>query len=69
LRDGQTLRRWVHRFNASGPDGLLDNWMEGPKRRLSDEQLAQFAQIDEVAPNRERDGVVRCGVSISAYHS
>src|ERR1700722_3961378 len=24
--DRQTLRDWVHRFNASGPDGLMDNW-------------------------------------------
>jgi Winged helix-turn helix len=23
--DRQTLRDWVHRFNASGPDGLIDN--------------------------------------------
>src|SRR6516164_9436726 len=21
---------WVHRFNASSPDGLIDNWTEGP---------------------------------------
>src|SRR5277367_519192 len=27
--DRQTLRDWVHRFNALGPDGLLDNWTEG----------------------------------------
>ena len=45
--DRQTLRDWVHRFNASGPEGLIDNWTEGPKPRLSAEQLAQFAQIVE----------------------
>jgi putative transposase len=22
--DRQTLRDWVHRFNASGPEGLID---------------------------------------------
>ena len=38
--DRQTLRDWVHRFNASGPQGLIDNWTEGPKPRLS-EQLAR----------------------------
>ena len=62
VRDGmdrQTLRDWVHRFNASGPDGLIDNWTEGPKPRLSAEQLAQFAQIVEAGPDREVDGVVR----------
>ena len=57
--DRQTLRDWVHRFNASGPDGLLDNWTEGPKPRLSEEQMATFAQIVEAGPDRERDGVVR----------
>jgi hypothetical protein len=25
----QTLRDWVHRFNALGPEGLFDNWTEG----------------------------------------
>ena len=53
------LRDWVHRFNASGPEGLIDNWTEGPKPRLSAEQLAQFAQIVEAGPDREKDGVVR----------
>jgi transposase len=57
--DRQTLRDWVHRFNASGPEGLIDNWTEGPKPRLSAEQLAEFAQIVEAGPDRERDGVVR----------
>ena len=38
--DRQTLRDWVHRFNGSGPEGLVDNWTEGPKPRLSAEQLA-----------------------------
>src|ERR1700722_15783048 len=55
----QTLRDWVHRFNASGLDGLLDNWTEGPKPRLSAEQVAEFAQIVEAGPEREKDGVGR----------
>src|SRR6202161_4172390 len=45
--DRQTLRDWVHRFNAAGPDGLFDHWTEGPKPRLSPEQLAEFAAIVE----------------------
>ena len=57
--DRQTLRDWIHRFNASGPEGLFDNWTEGPKPRLSEEHLAQFAKIVEVGPDREIDGVVR----------
>ncbi len=57
--DRQTLRDWVHRFNASGPEGLIDSWTEGPKPRLSAEQLAEFAKIVEAGPEREKDGVVR----------
>jgi transposase len=53
--DRQTLRDWVHRFNALGPEGLLDNWTEGPKPRLSAEQAAEFAQIVEAGSElRER---------------
>ena len=55
--DRQTLRDWVPRFNAAGPEGLYDNWTEEP--RLSAEQLAQFARIVEAGPDREVDGVVR----------
>ncbi len=57
--DRQTLRDWVHRFNVAGPEGLIDNWTEGPKPRLSVEQLAELASLVEVGPDRERDGVVR----------
>jgi Winged helix-turn helix len=32
--DSQTLRDWVHRFNASGPQGLIDNWTEGSQASL-----------------------------------
>jgi hypothetical protein len=57
--DRQTLRDWAHRFDASGPDGLLDNWTEGPKPRQSSEQMAEVARIVEVGPDREKDGIVR----------
>jgi Winged helix-turn helix len=56
--DRQTLRDWVHRFNASGPEGLIDNWTEGPKPRLSAEQLAQFAEIVEAV--RIASGTASC---------
>jgi transposase len=42
--DRQTLRDWVHRFNADGPDGLLDHWPEGPKPRLTPAQLAELSE-------------------------
>ena len=64
--DRQTLRAWVHRFNALGPEGLIDNWTQGPKPRLSAEQLAEVAQIVEAGPDREKDGVVAGGGSTSS---
>ncbi len=34
--DRQTLRDWVHRYNADGLSRLVDRWSDsGPKRRLS----------------------------------
>ena len=56
----QTLRDWVHRFNASGLDGLLDQpRRNGPLPRLSAEQQAEIeAWVDEGA-DLKRDGVVR----------
>jgi transposase len=59
VKERQPEPAWVHRFNASGPDGLIDNWTEGPKPRLSAEQVAQFAQIVGAGPDRHVDGVVR----------
>lgn len=57
--DRQTLRDWVHRFNAHGPDGLLDSWSKGPEPRLSGEQRAEFAELVETGPDRAVHGVVR----------
>ena len=57
--DRQTLRDWVHRFNAIGPDGLLDLWSPGPTSRLSPAQQADLAAIVEKGPDRAVDGVVR----------
>jgi transposase len=58
--DRQTLRDWVHRYNADGLDGLSDQpRRNGPLPRLSAEQQAEVeAWVDEGA-NLERDGVVR----------
>lgn len=55
----QTLRDWVHRFNAAGPDGLKDNWASGPTPRRSPDQKAELAAIVETGQKRETDGVVR----------
>jgi len=57
--DRQTLRDWVHRFNAEGPEGLYDRPRTGPARRLTSEQEAALKQIVRDGPDQERDGVVR----------
>jgi transposase len=56
--DRQTLRDWVHRFNADGPDGLADRWASGPQPRLDAAQKAELAAIVEAGPDRAKDGVV-----------
>jgi putative transposase len=57
--DRQTLRDWVHRFNARGPDGLLDGWSKGPEPRLSAAQRAEIAELVDTGPDRAVHGVVR----------
>lgn len=57
--DRQTLRDWVHRFNAQGPESLKDIRSKGLTQRHSPEQLAALSEIVETGPNRAKDGVVR----------
>jgi transposase len=58
--DRQTLRDWVHRYNELGSDGLNDRpRRNGPRPRLSVEQLAEIEEWVEQGPNFERDGEVR----------
>jgi transposase len=57
--DRQTLRDWVHRYNAEGLDGLRDRRRPGPRPRLTPEQEAELAAAVERGPDPERDGVVR----------
>jgi transposase len=58
--DRQTLRDWVHRYNAEGPAGLRDRPGErGPKPRLSPEQAAEVAEWVRRGPDPATDGVVR----------
>jgi transposase len=57
--DRQTLRDWVHRFNARGPDGLKDNWRRDVPSRLSAAQLARLSTLVETGPDRAVHGVVR----------
>jgi transposase len=55
----QRLRDWVRRFNAAGPEGLIDRKPAGAARRLSAEQEAALTALIEAGPDVERDGVVR----------
>ena len=57
--DRQTLRDGVHRFNAQGPEGLLDGWSQGSEPRLSAEQRTEIARLVETGPDRALHGVVR----------
>jgi transposase len=57
--DRQTLRDWVHRFNAEGLAGLVNRRAPGPAPLLSAEQEAAVDRWVEQGPELERDGVVR----------
>jgi len=57
--DRQTLRDWVHRYNAEGVAGLSNRRAPGPTPRLSDEQEAELDRWVEEGADLERDGVVR----------
>ena len=57
--DRQTLRDWVHRYNAEGIAGLANRRAPGPTPRLSAAQEATVERWIEDGPSLERDGVVR----------
>jgi transposase len=57
--DRQTLRDWVHRFNAEGLEGLSDHSRPGRPPSLSSAQQAEVAKWVEAGPDLKKDGVVR----------
>lgn len=57
--DRQTLRDWVHRYNAEGIDGLCNRFGGGVKPLLSEDHMAQLSRWVEAGPGPARDGVVR----------
>src|SRR6476619_3945516 len=57
--DRQTLRDWVHRYNAEGLAGLHDRRRPGPRPRLTPGQEAELEAVVERGPDPDRDGVVR----------
>jgi transposase len=56
--DRQTLRDWVHRYNAAGIAGLSDAPRSGPPA-LSAGQWRELKEVVLAGPDAERDGVVR----------
>ncbi len=57
--DRQTLRDWVHRYNAEGVEGLLDRARAGRKPLLDEDRLAELDTIAGTQPDPVADGVVR----------
>ena len=55
----QVIRDWVLRFNAAGPDGLLDRKAPGPPHKLSAGQRAALAAVVEAGADPAVHGVVR----------
>ncbi len=57
--DRQTLRDWVHRYNAEGLAGLSDRPLPGAPSLLTAEQQQAVAQWVKNGPDIAVDGVVR----------
>jgi transposase len=55
----QVVRDWVLRFNAVGPDGLIDAKAPGKPSKLNDTQRQALARIVESGPIPSIHGVVR----------
>ena len=57
--DRQTLRDWVHRYNAEGLPGLYDRKRLGARPKLTSEQWTALAAMVEAGPDPAVHGVVR----------
>lgn len=57
--DRQTLRDWVHRYNAAGIEGLMDKARPGRPPRLSQTQLQELDAVIEEGPDIAVHKVVR----------
>ena len=55
----QIIRDWVLRFNAYGPDGLLDRKPPGQPSKLNDDQRQAVARMIDSGPIPAVHGVVR----------
>lgn len=57
--DRQTLRDWVHRYNAVGVEGLKSRAAPGRAPALSEQQKAQLRELVINGPDPDAHGVVR----------
>jgi len=57
--DRQTLRDWVHRYNAEGIAGLRDAPRSGRPPALSQAQMQELKELVLAGPDLAHDGVVR----------
>jgi transposase len=55
----QVIRDWVLKFNARGPDGLIDRRAPGQPSRLNAAYRAALAAVIEAGPDPAAHGVVR----------
>lgn len=73
--DRQTLREWVHRYNAAGLAGLRNLKSPGPGSKLTARQQAELAELVEAGPDLAVHGggsicATNCsGASLSRYAS
>jgi transposase len=57
--DRQTLRDWVHRYNAEGVSGLRSIRSGGHPASLTEAQMAELKALAIKGPDPEKDNVVR----------
>ena len=57
--DRQTLRDWVHAFNAGGIDALINDTSPGRPSKLTADQKAEIKALVEKGPDFKLDGIVR----------
>src|SRR5512136_1284112 len=55
----QIVRDWVLKFNADGPDGLINRKAPGQPPKLNDAHRAALKAVIESGPTPAIDGVVR----------
>jgi transposase len=55
----QTLRDWVHRYNAEGIEGLRSSPVPGKPSSLNDARMAELKATVLKGPDPEKHGVVR----------